>query len=184
MGGRESAIFNPQSAIACWRPRVITYRLVGGVDVIRVITLGLMAAALTSVAGAQTDFDLELEKELRRPPVDPRTENRLAQWNSPMGRLMYQMQEQHASLMRGNQPGGAMGLGFRLRWQGRVGWNLVASPVDSGIEMYERSLAVVRWPWQEPADTVMTIEQQVSTLLGRRLSGPPDDSPPDEEAPK
>ena len=137
------------------------------------ITLTLMAVLSTGVAGAQTDFDLELEKELRRPPVEPRTENRLAQWNSPMGRLMYQMQQQHASLMRGNQPGGAMGLGFRLKWQGKVGWNLVASPMDNGIEMYERSLAVVRWPWQEPADTVLTIEQQVSTLLGKRLQSRP-----------
>jgi len=137
--------------------------------VIRSFAAALVLVAVTGAAGAQTEFDLQLEKELSRPPVDPRTENRLAQWNSPMGRLMYQLQQQQGSLMRGNQPGGSTGLGFRIKWQGGVGFHLVASPVDSGIELYERSLAVVRWPWQEPADPVMSIEQQVSSLLGRRL---------------
>jgi hypothetical protein len=140
-----------------------------GVAAYRLVAFALSALALTGVARAQTDFDLKLENELQRRPVDPRTENRLAQWNSPMGRLMYQMQQQHGSLMRGNQPGGSVGLGFRVKWQGGVGFDLVASPLDSGIELYERSLAVVRWPWREPTDPVMSIEQQVSNLLGRRL---------------
>jgi hypothetical protein len=147
---------------------------------VRGTVAALILVALSGIAHAQTEFDLALERELKRPPVDPRTENRLAQWNSPMGRLMYEMQRQRASLMRGNQPGGAMGLGFRLKWQGRVGFNLVASPVDSGVEMYERSLAVVRWPWQEPADPVLTIEEQVAHLLGRRLQSPPAEKPEDQ----
>lgn len=135
----------------------------------------IAAAALIMVAGvtaAQDGFPLQLEKELMRPPVDPRTEARLAQWNSPMGRLAYQIQEQQASLMRGSQPGGAIGLGVRLKLQSGVGSHLMASSLDTGIELYESSIAVISWPWQEPHDRqALPIEQQLSLLLGRRLEG-------------
>jgi hypothetical protein len=144
---------------------------------VRLIAATMMALSVGATA-AQDGFDLQLERELMRPPVDPRTEARLAQWDSPMGRLAYQLQEQQSSLMRGSQPGGAIGLGFGLKLQRGVGTHVVVSPVDTGIERYESSIAVIQWPWQEPREhRVLPIEQQLSLLLGRRLEARPVDRP-------
>ena len=57
---------------------------------ISVMTCAVLWAGMS--AAADTRFGLRLEEELTRPRVDPRTDARLAQWNSPMGRLMYDMQ--------------------------------------------------------------------------------------------
>jgi hypothetical protein len=112
-------------------------------------------------------FSLDLEEALRS--QDPRTEARLSQWNSPMGRLMHQIEQQHASLMRGSQPGGAAGMGFRLKLQSGLDPELITTSVDTGIELYERAMEVIRWPWADEQRPVLPLEEQLSLLLGRRL---------------
>ncbi len=139
------------------------------------LTVWLVSAAAVVGAGSDDEmrFSLKLHEELSRPRVDPRTEARLAQWDSPMGRLLYEMQQQQALIMRGGQPGGAVGLGFRLKLQSGLGLDLATSPVDAGVDLYERSIAPIRWPWQEDDEPALSIEKQLSLMLGRRLESRP-----------
>ena len=134
--------------------------------------LGVMTCAVLwacTAAAADGEFPLRLEEELARPRVDPRTEARLAQWNSPMGRLMYNMQQQQGSLMRGGQPGGSSGLSFRLKFQKGLSPAVMAATIDGGVELYERAVHVIRWPWRKDDGEAMPMEEQLSLLLGHRL---------------
>jgi len=135
-------------------------------------------------ATANTGFSLRLEEELARPRVDPRTEARLAQWNSPMGRLMYNMQQQQGALMRGGQPGGSGGLAFRLKFQRGLSPAMMAATVEGGVELYERAVLVIRWPWRKDEGEAMPMEEQLSLLLGHRLEARTAGAPVDEGDPE
>ena len=139
------------------------------------LTVWIVGTAVAVGAGSDQEmrFSLQLAEELARSPVDPRTEARLAQWDSPMGRLAYEMQQQQALIMRGGQPGGAAGLGFRLKLQSGLGLKLTVAPVDTGVDLYERSIAPIRWPWLEDDRPALSIEEQLSLMLGRRLESHP-----------
>lgn len=139
--------------------------------------------ACTSAA-ADREFPLRLEEELARPRVDPRTDARLAQWNSPMGRLMYDMQQQQAGLMRGGQPGGSGALAFRLKFQKGLSPAVMAATVESGVELYERAVHVIRWPWRKDDGEAMPMEEQLSLLLGHRLEARTTDTPAAEHDPE
>jgi hypothetical protein len=138
------------------------------VHVIRpsIVILVICAAA---VAAGEEEFSLDLDTiDLSR--RDARTEARLAGWNSPMGRLMYNMNEQQSMLLRGGMPGGGSGgLALRAQLRAGVGMAIVAATVDAGVAFYERSVEVVEWPWRESTGSVMPIEEQLSLLLGRRI---------------
>ena len=147
-------------------------------------TCALLWAALS--AAADTGYRLRLEEELARPRVDPRTEARLAQWDSPMGRLMYDMQQQQGAIMRGGQPGGSGGLVFRIKLQRGLAPAVMAATSESGVELYERAVHVIRWPWKDDEGDAMPMEEQLSLLLGHRLeartgSAPVADDAADEE---
>lgn len=129
-----------------------------------------IAVATIAATGAANEFSLRIEDELRRPAADPRTEARLASWSSPMGRLAYELQQQRSSVMRGGQPGGGNGLGLRLKIQSGLGLELVVSPVDTGVDLYQRTLESVHWPWNPAEEPDMSIEQRISILLGQRLA--------------
>jgi len=130
-----------------------------------IITPLVLCAAI--MAGAE-DFTLDLES-LDLTTLDSRTEARLAQWNSPMGRVMYDVGQQQALILGGGQPGGAQGLAFRLKLQSGFSPFLMTATVETGIELYERSVVVVRWPWQETDEAELPLDEQLSLLLGRRL---------------
>lgn len=135
----------------------------------RVIALLALLAVAGSAATAER-FSLGLEG-LELEPVDPRTEARLAQWNSPMGRLTAHMQQEQAMLGRGGLVGGppqAIAVGVKLQRGFRV--QLYAAVSEAGIDRYERSVEVVSWPWQPDGLEVLPIEEQLARLLGHRLS--------------
>ena len=128
----------------------------------------LMLAAGASFA-SDADFSLHLG-ELHWPPPDPRTEARRAVWNSPMGRLMYEMAQQRAGLGLAGLPGGGSALALRLKLQPGLAPALVAASLNSGAELYEQRMKVIVWPWDEtPEDQSLPVEQQISLILGRRL---------------
>lgn len=133
------------------------------------------AAALTfaaAVALAQDTFTLDLEDMPLR-PADPRTEARLAQWNSPIGRVEAHVRQEQAMLGRsglvgGWSPGVAVRVGFVTGLPPRV----VTAVLDGGIQRYEQTVEVVRWPWadtDETAGAVLPLDRQLGMLLGRRL---------------
>ena len=131
-----------------------------------IVTLLVTGAAITWAGESEFTLDLDTIDLSRR---DPRTEARLAGWNSPMGRLMYDMNEQRSMLMHGGMPGGSGSLAFRVKLRSGVATAIVAATLDGGVEFYERSVEVLEWPWHASDGSVMPIEEQLSLLLGRRL---------------
>jgi hypothetical protein len=136
----------------------------------RVATLFFMIGCAVGATAAAAGYSLSIEEELERPPVDPRTEARLAQWNSPIGRVVHNMHDQQAFLLRGGQPGaGSGGLAMRFKIQRALPLTLVATTTDANVDFYERSVVVIHWPWKDDEKPVLTLDEQLSLLLGNRL---------------
>ena len=72
------------------------------------VFLSLMVAFLvaTVASAGDTGFSLRLNNFDWSPEQDARTKARLAQWNDPMGRMIYNFNQQQAWIMRGTVPGG------------------------------------------------------------------------------
>ena len=69
-----------------------------------VFMLIVMMAALTAGA-SEIEFSLNLDDFSWNPDHDARTRARLAEWNDPMGRMMYHFHQQQSWIMRGTMPG-------------------------------------------------------------------------------
>jgi hypothetical protein len=134
----------------------------------RALILVIVLATAASAMGQQ-GFSLHLG-DLTTARMNPRTRARLAEWNSPMGRLMYDLAEQRASLGREGLPGSSVGVAVRLRAQQGVPLRVVTAAVENGIQLDERAVPVVHWPWEEQTqEPALSLDQQISLLLGRRL---------------
>jgi hypothetical protein len=121
-----------------------------------------------ATGAAEEEFSLDLYRI--RWPLDPRTESRLADWNSPIGRVANEVAVMQGSLGRTGLPGRNTGVAIRFKLQGGLAPGLVTAVIADGVTLDERSLTVIRWPWTEPpAEQPMDIDQQISLLLGRRL---------------
>jgi len=132
----------------------------------------LMVAASAAVAG-DSRFSLNIATTPPASKSDPRKEARLAEWNSPMGRLMHSFNQQQAWMMRGTMPGGERvnGLAVRVKAQGGLPLHLLAATMQASTSAVEQQIAVVQWPWSdEEKGPVMALDEQLSLLLGNRLS--------------
>lgn len=136
----------------------------------RVLSVLLIAAA--AIAGAaEQRFALGLD-QLDLSQLDARTQARLAHWNDPTGRAARHLQQEQANLLGGGQPGGSQGIAFRVKLQPGFRPQLIVATADAGVEAYERSMGVIRWPWSESDEEALPIEEQLSLLLGHRLQSP------------
>ena len=133
----------------------------------------LIAAPVMAAENDEPQFDLDLDKISLR-PQDPRTEARLARWNSdPMARVAMHMASEHARMLGGHQPG--MGqpraMVFSVRLQKGLAAALMVSSSASGVEFYERRMAIINWPWEkdDEARPAMPLDEQLTMMLGRRL---------------
>lgn len=139
-----------------------------------------VAAAGAVPAGAEDErpFTLDLDEMTFR-PTDQRTEARLARWNDdPMARVAMHMASEQARIIGGNQPGAGRQNAMVVSVQFRKGLAaaLTVASSASGVELYERRMAVIRWPWvdDDEAPPAMPLEEQLTVLLGERLeSGRP-----------
>ena len=138
----------------------------------RVFTI-LIAMLAAVVAGAgDVDFSLSLDSFKWAPNQDVRTKARLAQWNDPMGRLMYHFNQQQSWIMRGTMPGGerVSGVAVRVKAQNGVPLNLLASTMQGSIDVAQQNL--FRLGPHRASDEeldAMSLEEQLTELLGRRL---------------
>lgn len=135
------------------------------------IFLVLLAAPIFAGAG-DAKFSLKLDNVPLTPKADVRTEARLAEWNSPMGRLMYQFNQQQAWIMRGTMPGAERvnGLAVRAKAQNGLPLGLVAASTEAGKDLALQNLYVVRWPWIADEEmAAMPLDEQIALQLGRRL---------------
>ncbi len=136
--------------------------------VLMVLMIGCSAAA----GAGDVSISLNINNIPTTGRFDPKTEARLAQWNDPMGRLLYHFNQQQAWLMRGTMPGGerAGGLAVAVKAQDGLPLKLLAMSMQSGLIAAQQDLAEVRWPWiDEDALAALPLDQQLSIELGRRL---------------
>jgi hypothetical protein len=137
----------------------------------RVLAILVLAAAPALAGAADATFSLKLDEIPLSPRPDPQTEARLALWNDPMGRLLYQFNQQQSWIMRGTMPGSdrATGAAVRIKAQPGLPLNLVATSVQAGFDMVGRQEISIPWPWRdEPAPP--PLEEQLAVLLGERLT--------------
>jgi hypothetical protein len=145
----------------------------------RVLTAVLLAAAVAAGA-AEPHFSLGLS-ELDLSQLDARTRARLARWNDPTGRAAAHLQQEQANLMGGGQPGGSQAIAFRAKLQSGFRPRLIVATSEAGVEAYERSLGVIRWPWRSSDKEALPLEEQLSLLLGHRLEQPREPSAPQDQ---
>ena len=131
----------------------------------------MLLPALAAGAG-EIEVSLDLDAFRWAPNQDSRTKARLAEWNDPMGRLMYHFNQQQAWMMRGNMPGGERdsGLAVRVKAQNGLPLHLVASTIQGGLDIAQKDLA--RFGPRHPSNKeleAMSLEEQLTELLGRRL---------------
>jgi hypothetical protein len=134
----------------------------------------ILFALLQVVAAGAGEFEFSLDLDAFRwtPNQDARTKARLAEWNDPMGRMIYHFNQQQAWIMRGNMPGGERdsGVAVRVKAQNGLPLHLIASTIQSGLDIAQQDL--VRFGPRPPSDEeldAMTLEERLSELLGRRL---------------
>ncbi len=138
------------------------------------LVLALLAAAPgVAAGGGERQFQLDLDK-ISLKPQDPRTEARLARWNDdPMARVAMAMASEQARIVGGHQPGmdQPRAMVFSVRLQKGLAAALMVSSSASGVEFYERRMAVITWPWEEDDETkpAMPLDEQLTVMLGERL---------------
>jgi len=139
----------------------------------RILTIIMLTIAANFAAATDVNFSLNLDTTPVAPRPDPRKEARLAEWNSPMGRLIHNFNQQQAWMMRGTMPGGerVQGLAVKVKVQNGLPIHLLAATMQASTAVSESRIAVVRWPWSKDVEEpVMTLDEQLSLLLGNRLS--------------
>lgn len=132
--------------------------------------LAAVALALTVDAQAGGRFSLSIEAALSQPRT-PAEEARLATWNSPMGRLAYAVAQEQVGLGTSGLVGHSMGVAVRIGFRPHLRPELISAAVEQGLGTSQRSLGTIHWPWDETTEGAppMTLEEQLSHLLGRRL---------------
>lgn len=140
-------------------------------SIIRTALVAVAAAAcVTPTALAQQRFSLGLDL-FSSSAVDPRTEARLAEWSSPMGRLQNQLAQARAGAGVSGLVGASHSMGVAFQLSARQGERpeVISAAVEHGIDVDERSLTVIRWPWQDEGPPAMPIEEQLPLLLGQQI---------------
>ncbi len=142
---------------------------------IRTILVFLLIAA-APIGAAETDerqFQLDLDKISLR-PQDPRTQARLARWNTdPMARVEMAMATEQARMLGGHMVG--MGrpraMVFSVRLRKGLAAALMVSLQASGVDFNERQMAVIHWPWEkdDAEKPAMPLDEQLTVMLEERL---------------
>ena len=136
---------------------------------LRTLLIVPVFAAALPCAATDSDFTLGLDRIDTR-TLDPRTEARLAQWNSPLGRTEDHMRQQQAEILSGGQPGSGSGaLAFRAKLQKGYRPRLVVGSSVAGVELYERTVTIIRWPWSDSDEPAVPLEEQLSLMLADRM---------------
>jgi len=134
----------------------------------------VLIAILIAVVGnaGEVKFSLDLDGSTWTPNQDVRTRARLAEWNDPMGRMMYHFNQQQAWIMRGGMPGAERntGVAVRMKAQNGIPLELVASTIQGSLDLAQQNL--VRFGPRQVSDeelASMSLEEQMTELLSRRL---------------
>jgi hypothetical protein len=139
----------------------------------RRILVVLIAMLVALPAGAsEVKLSLNLDAFKWTPNQDARTKARLAEWNDPMGRMMYHFNQQQAWIMRGTMPGSERdnGVAVRVKAQNGLPLHLVAATIQGSLDVAQQTL--VRFGPRTISDeelAAMSLEERLTELLSRRL---------------
>ena len=138
----------------------------------RVLFILIVMLAAADAGSGDVEFSLNLDAFKWTPHQDARTKARLAEWNDPMGRMMYQFNQQQAWIMRGTMPGAERntGVAVRMKAQNGLPLHLVASTIQGSLDLAQQNL--VRFGPRQVSDeelAAMSLEEQMAELLSRRL---------------
>ena len=139
----------------------------------RFLTILVVLTMATLASAGEVSFSLNMNDLPISPrPTDPRIEARLAQWNDPMGRMMYHFHQQQSWIMRGTMPGSERdsGLALRVKAQNGLPLYLVAASVQSGLDLIHQEL--VRFGPRKLSEEeleAMDLDERLTELLSRRL---------------
>ena len=138
----------------------------------RVLFILIVMLAASAAGSGDVEFSLNLDAFKWTPHQDARTKARLAEWNDPMGRMMYQFNQQQAWIMRGTMPGAERntGVAVRMKAQNGLPLHLVASTIQGSLDLAQQNL--VRFGPRQVSDeelAAMSLEEQMAELLSRRL---------------
>ncbi len=136
----------------------------------RVLVLAVLSLVPAAHAGAGGRFSLSIEAALSRPRT-PAEEARLAAWNSPMGRVARAVAQEQMVLGSSGLVGHSVGVALRVGFRPQLRPELISAAVEGGLATSEQRLGRIHWPWEKETETgpPMTLEEQLSRLLGRRL---------------
>jgi len=82
------------------------------------------------------------------------------------------MASEQARILGGNQPGAGRpnAMVFSVKFQQGLAAALTVASSVSGVELYERRMAVINWPWADDDDTpALPLDEQLTMMLGDRL---------------
>jgi len=133
----------------------------------------LIAMLIAVVAESlKKKHSLDLDGFKWTPNQDARTKARLAQWNDPMGRMMYHFNQQQAWIMRGTMPGSERdnGVAVRVKAQNGLPLQLLAATMQGSLDIAQQDL--IRFGPRKVSDeelAAMSLEEQMTELLSRRL---------------
>lgn len=130
----------------------------------------LLLLAAGPAAAGERKLSLGLDR-FPWPPPDPRTAERLAEWDSPLGRTALALAELQARLGSGPQPRPSAQAVVRVKIRPGMPLGLVTAIQTGGVELTETSVAAIRWPWDddEPLERPPPLDEQLALLLGQRL---------------
>jgi len=143
----------------------------------RFMVFGIAMLLALPVCAQRSHFSLHIDL-LAPVHLDPVTEARRAEWNSPLGRVRFAMAELQGSVVLGGVPRGPIQGVIGLKAQRGVPLRVITSALESGLQLSESSIAVIHWPWEKgnpttPLSGVLPLDRQLSILLGHRLGRRP-----------
>ncbi len=133
----------------------------------------LILAGSASHVAAGDRFSLAIGSAINA-GLSPAAEQSLALWNSPMGRVAAAVNLAQSDLGMSGLVGHPYGVAIAIGFRPQLRPELISAAVQSGIELSARELTPIHWPWEkktsgENGDQPLSLEEQISRLLGQRL---------------
>lgn len=132
----------------------------------------MLFVALSTGEAGEIGFSLNIGSASAADRRDPQTEARLAEWTSPMGRLLDDFRRQQSQVLHGGLPGSEnlVGAAFRIKLQNGLSVELISASVDAGFDRASQAIISLPWPSRQSADPPPSLEEQLAVELGRRLT--------------
>ena len=125
-----------------------------------------MGGAVSAAAGGRFSFSLSAEALGHRPPE---VEQRLAVWDSPMGRVAAAVADAQGVLGMSGLVGRPHAVVLAIGYCPRLRPELIAGSIASGMAPRPETFQPIPWPWEPRDGQRLSLEEEIAVHLGRRL---------------